>query len=69
MSATSFSQTLDQLRAIAETEHHKGALFERLMRKYFTEDPLYQERFGKVWLWREWAARQPQFDGTDTGID
>ena len=69
MSATSFQQTLDQLRAIAETEREKGALFERLMRKYFTEDPVYQERFGSVWLWREWAARQPQFDGTDTGID
>ena len=66
---TDFSHTLDQLRAIAETERHKGALFERLMRKFFTLDPLYQERFGDVWLWNEWAARQPGFDGTDTGID
>ena len=36
---TSFRRTLDQLRSIAETEREKGALFERLMRKYFTEDP------------------------------
>ena len=66
---TSFAHTLDQLRAIAESEPHKGALFERLMRTYFTEDPLYQERFADVWLWGEWGARQPGFDGTDTGID
>ena len=67
--ATTFSLTLDHLRAIADTEHEKGALFERLMRTYFTEDPLYRERFGGVWLWGEWAARQRGFDGTDTGID
>ena len=69
MSATSFQQTLDQLRAIAETERQKGALFERLMRKFFTEDPVYQERFGKVWLWGDWAASQRDFDRSDTGID
>ena len=67
--ATTFSRTLDHLRAIADTEHEKGALFERLMRTYFTEDPLYRERFGGVWRWGEWAARQPGFDGTDIGID
>ncbi len=69
MPTTSFSDTLDQLRSIADTERHKGALFERLMRKYFTEDPLYRERFGEVWLWADFAARQPGFDGADTGID
>ena len=39
------------------------------MRKYFTADPLYQERFSDVWLWADFAARQPRFDGADTGID
>ena len=66
---TSFSHTLEQLRSIAETERDKGTLFERLMRKYFIEDPLYQERFANVWLWADWAAGQPRFNGTDTGID
>ena len=66
---TSFQRTLDQLRSIAETEREKGALFERLMRKYFTEDPLYRERFANVWLWAEWPAHYPGFDRADTGID
>ena len=39
------------------------------MRKYFTEDPLYRERFTNVWLWAEWPAHYPGFDRADTGID
>ena len=39
------------------------------MKTYFIKDPLYQERFSQVWLWAEWAALKPDFDGTDTGID
>ena len=66
---SSFHRTLDQLRSIAETEREKGALFERLMRKYFTEDPVYGERFANVWLWAEWPAHYPGFDRADTGID
>ena len=58
-----------RLRSIAETKREKGALFERLMRKYFTEDPLYRERFTNVWLWAEWPAHYPGFDRADTGID
>ena len=66
---SSFHRTLDQLRSIAENEREKGALFERLMRKYFTEDPLYRDRFANVWLWAEWPAHYPGFDRADTGID
>ena len=39
------------------------------MKTYFTSDPLYKERFSEVWLWSEWSAARPGFDGTDTGID
>ena len=67
---TTFHQTLDQIRSIAETEpKKKGALFERLMRKFFTEDPVYQGHFANVWLWADWPGRPPGFDRTDTGID
>ncbi|MCY4483793.1 MAG: DEAD/DEAH box helicase family protein [Spirochaetaceae bacterium] len=55
--------------SIAESEAHKGRLFERLMKTYFIKDPIYRERFSAVWLWAEWAAERPDFDGTDTGID
>ena len=64
-----FQRTLDHIRAIAESEAHKGRLFERLMKTYFTKDPIYRERFSAVWLWSEWASERPDFDGTDTGVD
>ena len=64
-----FERVLDHIRSIADSEAQKGRLFERLMKKFFAEDPWYKERFSNVWLWSEWAARQPGFDGADTGID
>ncbi len=64
-----FQRTLEHIRSIADSEAGKGRLFERLMKTYFIEDPLYGERFSDVWLWPEWARRQPDFDGSDTGID
>ncbi|MCY4672449.1 MAG: DEAD/DEAH box helicase family protein [Bacteroidetes bacterium] len=64
-----FEQALQQLRSIADSESHKGRLFERLMKTFFLQDPVYKERFSQVWLWSEWADYQPGFDGQDTGID
>ena len=64
-----FKRVLDHIRSIADSEAQKGRLFERLMKKFFAEDPWYKERFSNVWLWSEWAAWQPGFDGADTGID
>ena len=64
-----FQQVLDHIRSIADSEFDKGQLFERLMKTYFTQDPLYRDRFSEVWLWSEWAAQRPDFDGKDTGID
>ena len=64
-----FQRALDHIRSVADSEARKGRLFERLMKAYFTQDPLYRDRFSEVWLWSEWARIQPGFDGTDTGID
>ena len=64
-----FQRTLDHIRSIADSEAEKGRLFERLMKTYFIKDPLYKERFSKVWLWSEWANLKQGFDGADTGID
>ncbi len=64
-----FQQVLDHIRSIANSEFEKGQLFERLMKTYFTQDPLYRDRFSEVWLWSEWAALRPDFDGKDTGVD
>ena len=64
-----FQRTLDHIRSIADSEAEKGRLFERLMKTYFVKDPLYKERFSKVWLWSEWVNLKQGFDGADTGID
>ena len=64
-----FQRVLDHIRSTAETEFAKGKFFERLMKTYFREDPLYNDRFSNVWLWSEWTATRPDFDAIDTGID
>ena len=64
-----FQRVLDHIRAIAGTQAEKGRLFERLMKAYFEQDPLYRDRFSQVWLWYEWAATRHGFDGADTGVD
>lgn len=66
---TSFQEVLDHIRSIAGSEYEKGYLFERLMKKYLSEDPLYKYRFTDVWLWSEWVARRTDFSGSDTGVD
>jgi len=67
--SVSFHEMLDQIRAISDSEHEKGSRFERVMKKFFAEDPVYKERFSDVLLWPEWAARHSGFGGGDTGID
>ena len=64
-----FQSVLNYIREHARSERQKGDLFERLMQKYFTEDPDYKEQFSEVYLWKEWAELQTEFDGTDIGID
>ncbi len=49
--SSGFQRTLDHIRSIADSEAHKGRLFERLMKTYFTQDPHYKGRFSQVWLW------------------
>ena len=62
-----FQRVLDHIRSIADSEFDKGQLFERLMKTYFTQDPLYRDRFSEVWLWSEWAALRADFDGKRYG--
>ncbi len=64
-----FQSVLNHIREHARSERQKGDEFERLMQKYFTEDPDYKDQFSEVYLWKEWAQLQAQFDGTDIGVD
>ena len=67
--AEKFQKTLDYIRRISESETQKGRIFERLMKTYLTQDPIYKDRFSDVKLWSEWTKNQPNYDGTDIGID
>ena len=64
-----FEQALQQLRSIATSEFHKGRLFERLMKAFFLQDPVYTGRFSRVWLWSEWVEYHSSFSGPEIGID
>ncbi len=64
-----FQLVLDHIRPVAGTEAERGRLFERLMKAYFVQDPLYRDRFAQVRLWSEWATSRHDFDDADTGID
>ena len=64
-----FQSTLDYIREVARSERRKGELFERLMAQYFSEDPIYKERFSQVWLWKQWAAQRTDYDANDIGVD
>ena len=64
-----FQSTLDYIREKATSERQKGDLFERLMLRYFSEDPDYTEQFSEVYLWKQWAELQTGFDGRDIGVD
>ena len=45
----------------------QGQVFERLVKAFLSEDPLFHERFANVWLWQEWPGRRA--GESDTGID
>ncbi|RKU14540.1 damage-inducible protein [Candidatus Poribacteria bacterium] len=64
-----FQSALNHIRETSDSEYGKGKRFERMMKVFFSEDPIYQDRFSNVWLWDEWAADQQGFNLRDLGID
>jgi predicted helicase len=71
---TALQDLLATFRATAKTEREKGNYFERLVKVYLLNEPLYKDMFGgKVYLWEEWRKHwmslgnaDPQ---SDAGID
>ena len=57
---------LDKIRTDATSTSDQGTQFERLMRLFFLNDPLYKDQFTDVWLWKDFPQRDNQ---PDTGID
>lgn len=71
---TALQDLLATFRNTAKTEREKGNYFERLVKVYLQNEPLYRDMFGgKVYLWEEWRKHwmslgnaDPQ---SDAGID
>lgn len=66
---TTFYDVLDHVRAMTKTEADKGKLFERVMKAYFKQAPLYKSRFKRVMLWSEWRMEVEAKHGEDMGPD
>ncbi len=64
----SFKEILNKYRKISFSQKDKGERFERLMQAYLLTDPIYANKFKKVWLWNEFPGRN-DLGGSDTGID
>ncbi|KJE76241.1 type ISP restriction/modification enzyme [Ferrimicrobium acidiphilum] len=58
---------LDKLTRLSASFSQQGTAFERMMRTYLQTDPLYSDRFEKVFSWMEWPDRPAR--ERDTGID
>ena len=66
---TGLQSVINYIREESLTPYRVGNEFERLIKKYLRVDPIYKNRFGDVWLWKEWTAGRTDFDATDIGID
>ena len=56
----------EHIRTRVSTAQGQGMVFERLVKAFLSQDPLFRQRFGRVWLWQEWPGRGGE---RDTGID
>ncbi|MFH5803947.1 DEAD/DEAH box helicase [Alienimonas sp. DA493] len=63
---TALHDVLDGFREDARNNRDLGDRFERLMLRYFEIDPVYADRFDKVWMWNDWPNKGKV---GDVGID
>ena len=63
-----FTKILEKYRKLSYSQKDKGTRFERLMQGYLQTDPLYADKFKKVWMWDEFPSKS-DLGGGDTGID
>lgn len=63
---TALATILAQFREDARSNRDLGDRFERLILAYLERDPLYVERFSRVWMWNDWPGKGRV---GDVGID
>jgi predicted helicase len=54
---TTLNTVLQQFRDDARSNRDLGDRFERMMHRYFELDPLYADRFAKLWMWNDWPDK------------
>ena len=65
-SGNPFRGVLNAIEARAESERHKGDMFEEAVKAFFKNDAVWRDRFEDVYLWMEWPERGGRPDaGTD----
>ena len=58
-------EVVDDIRETSQYEREKGDRFERAVRYFLKNDPLWSARFSEVWMWKD----APTKKGSDYGID
>jgi len=58
MAKLAFTTSLAHFREEASSNRDLGDRFERLICRYLELDPIYAERFSRVWMWNEVAAER-----------
>lgn len=66
MAKHSIHDVLAHFREAATSNRDLGDRFERLICRYLELDPIYAERFSRVWMWNEWPRKG---NVGDVGID
>jgi predicted helicase len=66
MAKPSIYDVLAHFREEASSNRDLGDRFERLICRYLELDPIYAERFSRVWMWNEWPQKGRV---GDVGID
>jgi predicted helicase len=56
---------LSEFREKSSNNRDLGTLFEKLIKSYFENEPLYKQKFKNVWMWNDWPYKW----GQDSGID
>ena len=60
------SELLEEFRKIFGNERDKGTAFEKLIKMYLENEPIYMSKLDKVWMWSDFPYRDRI---GDTGID
>lgn len=61
---------LHKFRQTSQTEREKGNYFEKLVKVYLLNEPIYKDLFnGQVWLWEDWRKYWIQQGNSDPGAD